>query len=70
MRLLSFGEILWDIFPTRRLIGGAPFNFAAHAATYDSTAGYEWATDYTYCGTLNDVMAESDGAETAIIELV
>ena len=42
----------------------------APAATYDSTVGYEWTTDYTYCGTLNDVMAESDGAETAIIELV
>ncbi len=32
MRILSFGEILWDIFPDDKKIGGAPFNFAAHAA--------------------------------------
>ncbi len=32
MKILSFGEILWDIFPTEKKIGGAPFNFAAHSA--------------------------------------
>lgn len=29
--ILSFGEILWDLFPEKQVIGGAPFNFAAHA---------------------------------------
>lgn len=32
MKILSFGEILWDMFPDEKKIGGAPFNFAAHAA--------------------------------------
>ncbi len=32
MKILSFGEILWDVFPDGKKIGGAPFNFAAHAA--------------------------------------
>lgn len=32
MKILSFGEILWDIFGDEKKIGGAPFNFAAHAA--------------------------------------
>lgn len=32
MKILSFGEILWDIFGNDKKIGGAPFNFAAHAA--------------------------------------
>ncbi len=34
MRVLAFGEILWDIFlhEDRKEIGGAPFNFAAHMA--------------------------------------
>lgn len=32
MKILAFGEILWDIFPTEKKIGGAPFNFAAHCA--------------------------------------
>ena len=30
--LLSVGEILWDQYPGYRLLGGAPFNLAAHAA--------------------------------------
>ena len=30
MKVLSFGEVLWDVFPTEKKIGGAPFNFAAH----------------------------------------
>lgn len=30
MRLLSFGEIIWDVFPDAAHIGGAPLNFAAH----------------------------------------
>ena len=32
MKLLSFGEVLWDVYPTDKFIGGAPFNFAAHYA--------------------------------------
>jgi len=32
MKLLSFGEILWDIFDTRKAIGGAPLNFGAYAS--------------------------------------
>lgn len=32
MRLVSIGEILWDVFPEGEFIGGAPFNLAAHAA--------------------------------------
>ena len=32
MKILSFGEIIWDIYPSKKCIGGAPLNFAAHAA--------------------------------------
>ena len=32
MKILSFGEILWDAFDEEKKIGGAPFNFAAHMA--------------------------------------
>ncbi len=32
MRILSFGEILWDVFPEKKEVGGAPFNFAAHVS--------------------------------------
>ena len=30
MKVLSFGEILWDVYPDKQCIGGAPLNFAAH----------------------------------------
>ena len=30
MKVLSFGEILWDVYPDEKYIGGAPLNFAAH----------------------------------------
>ncbi|MBQ9744104.1 MAG: hypothetical protein IJW19_03170 [Clostridia bacterium] len=32
MKILSFGEIIWDIYPDKSCIGGAPLNFSAHAA--------------------------------------
>lgn len=31
MKILSFGEIIWDVYPDKKCIGGAPLNFAAHA---------------------------------------
>lgn len=34
MKLLSFGEILWDLYPNEKYIGGAPLNFAAHLAKH------------------------------------
>ena len=38
MRVLSFGEIIWDVYPDEKYIGGAPFNFAAHAKRAGATA--------------------------------
>lgn len=31
MKIVSLGEILWDILPGTEHLGGAPFNFALHA---------------------------------------
>ena len=45
MDLVLLGAVLWDIFDDRKLIGGAPFNVAAHAtklgvaATFISAVG-------------------------------
>jgi fructokinase len=30
MKILTFGEIIWDIYPAASFIGGAPLNFCAH----------------------------------------
>lgn len=32
MKYLVFGETIWDVYPDKSVIGGAPFNFSAHAA--------------------------------------
>ena len=31
MKIISLGEVLWDILPGAEHLGGAPFNFALHA---------------------------------------
>ncbi len=31
-KVLSFGEVLWDVYPDKEFIGGAPLNFASHFA--------------------------------------
>lgn len=38
MRVVSFGEIIFDCYPTGEKIGGAPFNFAAHLAALGDDA--------------------------------
>lgn len=30
MKLLTFGEILWDVYSDKKFLGGAPLNFSAH----------------------------------------
>lgn len=34
--ILSVGEVLWYLFPEGALFGGAPANFACHAALQDA----------------------------------
>ena len=35
MKILAFGEILWDVYPDKQYIGGAPLNFAAHLSKHN-----------------------------------
>ena len=30
MKIVSIGEILWDVYKNEEHIGGAPFNFSVH----------------------------------------
>ncbi|MBE6749284.1 MAG: hypothetical protein E7557_08680 [Ruminococcaceae bacterium] len=38
MKILSFGEIIWDIYETEKFIGGAPLNLAAHCSKQGAEA--------------------------------
>ena len=37
MKALSFGEVLWDIYDDKKIIGGAPLNFAAHLVKHGNS---------------------------------
>lgn len=39
MKVLSFGEVLWDVYANSKHLGGAPFNFAAH---FKKCGGESW----------------------------
>lgn len=32
--IVGLGEILWDVFPERKVLGGAPANFAYHISQF------------------------------------
>lgn len=38
LRIVAFGEILWDLLPTGKKLGGAPVNFLYHAQTLGADA--------------------------------
>jgi len=37
-KILSFGEILWDVYPDKAFLGGASLNFSAHLAKHGEEA--------------------------------
>jgi fructokinase len=37
-RIVALGEVLWDLLPTGRMLGGAPANFAFHARALGAEA--------------------------------
>lgn len=39
MNVLSFGEVLWDVYPNSEHLGGAPLNFSAH---FKKCGGNSW----------------------------
>ncbi|MBR4086634.1 MAG: hypothetical protein IKK30_02100 [Clostridia bacterium] len=75
MNVLSFGEILWDIYPDKKHIGGAPFNFAAHLAKHGGEVymlsclgkdglGEEALLCLKGCGVLTDFVSQSTAKQT------
>lgn len=75
MKILSFGEVLWDVYPDTQYIGGAPFNFAAHIAKHGhqsylctsvgtDTLGKETLACLDKFGILRDCVSECTEKET------
>lgn len=49
--VVGLGEILWDVFPERKVLGGAPANFAYHVSQF----GY---TGYTVSAVGDDLLGK------------
>ena len=75
MKILSFGEIIWDAYPDKRHIGGAPLNFAAHmskqgadaylvSAVGDDLLGKEALEELDRFGIKNDFVSVKNGKPT------
>ncbi len=76
MKLLSFGEIIWDDYGNgERALGGAPLNFAAYAALFgeevwlasavgEDEAGREALSEIAAQGVKTDFIAVTDGGAT------
>ena len=70
MNLLSFGEVLWDIFPTGNFIGGAPFNFAAHFVKQGGNAAMLTGVGTDELGLAAIKEFESKGVKTEYVSVL
>ena len=70
MIILSFGEILWDEYPTEKVIGGAPFNFSAHTVKSGAKAYLISAVGDDSLGkeTLEEI--EKKGVDASLVTVV
>lgn len=64
MKILSFGEIIWDVYPDRRALGGAPLNFAIHCAARGGEAFMVSAIGNDNLGNEALVAMEKNGVNT------
>jgi fructokinase len=62
------GEILWDVFPDAERLGGASFNFAAHAARLGHRVLFLSAVGDDAHGRAARAHAEALGLDTAFIQ--
>lgn len=70
MSILSFGEILWDVYPDNKYIGGAPLNFAAHFVKQGGSAYMMSALGDDELGHLALKMLDNWGIKTDYVKLI
>lgn len=70
MNILSFGEILFDCYPTARKIGGAPLNFSAHLAKLGALVSLYSAVGEDALGQEAISIAKNMGVDTRYLQTV
>ena len=69
--ILSCGEVLWDLFPDGPRFGGAPANFACHAAILGGAVAKRYGLPAADVARWNDVGVQARfKAGTAIVVMV
>src|SRR5262245_60330738 len=68
LKVLSMGEVLWDIVGDKKLMGGAPFNFAYHARAFGAQANVITRVGRDDLGTTIVQKAEQLGLKTEFIQ--
>jgi fructokinase len=66
--IVSIGEVLWDVFPDGRRLGGAPFNFAAHCCQLGAHSAIISRVGQDELG--DEIIARADeiGVETTLLQ--
>lgn len=70
MRILSVGEILWDVFEEGEFLGGAPLNFAGSAQRLGNTVSLLTAVGDDARGALAIGSMRNVGISTALVQTV
>lgn len=66
--ILSCGEVLWDLFPEGPRFGGAPANFACHAALLGGTVSILSAVGDDERGTEAIAILRGFGVDTSLVQ--
>ncbi len=67
-QIAAVGEILWDIFPDRQVLGGATYNFCVHASTLGNKVHLLSAVGADELGARALVQASGRGLQVQVIE--
>ena len=67
MKIISLGEVLWDILPGAEHLGGAPFNFALHARNLGHDVSFVSAVGHDDRGRRALELMEQAGLSTRFV---
>lgn len=68
-RILAIGELLWDVFPDERRLGGAPANVAYHLAQIGHRVHLASTVGADDMGRLARAQLEKDGVDTELVSV-
>lgn len=66
--IVSLGEVLWDLYPEGKRFGGAPANFACHAANHGADVAMVSAVGDDELGRKSLLMLERYGIDISLVD--